>query len=393
MLKPIKPNAKQEYYNFFISCPIGFETELEQEILETWPLLLDTDGRNHCFECNMEIQNGGIKINCPLHLGVQLNFFLKTAHRILLRLEEFKCKDFSKLFQRLKKIDLSQWSPQTKWYLEVAAQKSRLNNEKRIMGVIEEAWPKLTFVHSQAELKKELPQLFVRVDQDLFSISVDSTGAHLHERGSLLLRGDAPLRETLAAFCIRKMLGNLSLVETQKIVLRDPFVGSGTFLSEADQIFEPNFNRSYQFQNWKKTPALLKSASIKDNYNFKKSYPFQLLWGADHDSKVLSLAKKNLKPLTRCELIEQDVFQDFISNQDEDAISWVICNPPYGERLQLDFTIEKLIIQLKKKWQPQKMGILCSMKQFKNEPQLKKYIQESFKLKNGGIDCIFLMLG
>jgi len=73
-----------------------------------------------------------------------------------------------------------------------------------------------------------LPQLvFVRLDHDQCTISLDSSGALLHRRGYRLETAKAPLRETLAAGIL--MASNWD----RRSPIIDPFCGSGTIVIEA----------------------------------------------------------------------------------------------------------------------------------------------------------------
>ena len=69
--------------------------------------------------------------------------------------------------------------------------------------------------------------LFVRVVDDRFVISLDSSGAPLYKRGLKEDVGKAPLRETLAAAAL------VWAGYTGKEPLMDPMCGSGTFSLEA----------------------------------------------------------------------------------------------------------------------------------------------------------------
>lgn len=384
----MKKNLNPTSELFFVSCALGFEQELATEIMECWPFLKSLDGRPHAETLDLQVLSGGIELRAPLFLGLQLNFFLKTAHRILLRIKQFSTKDFPKLFNEAKKIELNSWLHDKKIYLEVAAQKSRLNNEKRISETLKSAWKEFQIIESKKDLSHNTQIIYVRIFEDHCSISLDTTGAHLHERGRLKNRGPAPVRETLAAFCLRKMRGPLSLVETRDIRLIDPMLGSGTFISEAHDQYQLNSQRVFQFQNWKKTAVVLKNPLWLKNYE-SFAEPFAGYMGLDSDPEMINIAKSNLAYISNLELKVQDLFQAKPTTSQEKK--WLICNPPYGERLHVDFKLEELLEKLIQTYQPEKLGVLCSQSQYNSlNPKTKKNIV-SFYVKNGGIDCVFLI--
>lgn len=91
---------------FFIACALGVEEELHRELQEVWPYLRQADGQlqiQNLPEC--EVFQGGLEFETPLDLGLQLNFFLKLANRILLRVDQFRVVDFPKLFHRSMQIE------------------------------------------------------------------------------------------------------------------------------------------------------------------------------------------------------------------------------------------------------------------------------------------------
>ena len=118
---------------FYVIAQPGLEEALKQEILEIWPYLLESDARPNSRPVRfIQPEVGGWLIEAPLILGLQLNYFSHLASRVLLRLDEFKVRDFPKLHDRLKKLPLDSYFSKQDFRIEVSASKSRLNNEKRI---------------------------------------------------------------------------------------------------------------------------------------------------------------------------------------------------------------------------------------------------------------------
>ena len=71
---------------FFISTPLDIEQVTLQEMQEVWPYLLGKDAQVHSLPFpEVQIHSGGLEFEADLITGIQLNFFLKTANRVLLR--------------------------------------------------------------------------------------------------------------------------------------------------------------------------------------------------------------------------------------------------------------------------------------------------------------------
>lgn len=327
---------------FFIVCPLGFELTVVEEIQEFWPLLVAKDGRPvEQAVPAIKVEKGGVEINCEEILGFQLNFFLKTASRVLLRLAEFKVRDFPKLHEKIKNIPWQEYFSSANLNYEISASKSRLNHE----GRIEETFVKTLKPILKAESAEAEGSIYVRIFDDLCTISLDTSGEHLHKRGWAQLKGEAPLRESIAAFILRQLVQKNSIEQLKKITICDPMMGSGSFLLEARALKHPNVGREFAFRKFKSCPKLLLSPSFALNYKLTPSLLFKGFLGSDLDAKIVDVAQKNWQSLeteiekierksymkASVELAQKDLFSDFNKVA---AKTWIVINPPYGERLQ-----------------------------------------------------------
>ncbi len=379
---------------FFVGCNLKFEDELETELREVWPFLLDLDGRPHAQSLQIiEKYPGGILLEAPLHLGLQLNSFSRLANRVLLRLMEFKVRDFPKLHQKLLQLKKDPFLQGLQFQFKIAASQSRLNNEKRIQQVFEQIFGPENPSHKDT--------LYVRMFDDLCTISLDTTGEHLHFRSRKTELGKAPIRETIAAFCLRKMMDGFSRSHLQEISLIDPMMGTGTFLKEAHQLFRRSSRSDYAYLYWAQTPKLLKSESLAKN-DLTDQALFGAYYGSDRDSGVVKIAREqlsNLIPLAH--LKEQDLFKAPVM---KNIRSWVISNPPYGERLQVDFTPSQLFQKIIESYNPEQIGLVLSENQFKellrtyeqaqgtSKPaEERMHLKDNWSFNNGGLGVRFVL--
>ncbi|MBX2986896.1 MAG: RNA methyltransferase [Bdellovibrionaceae bacterium] len=380
----------------FIVVPPGFEEDAERELREIWPDLLDSAARPHA-EALPEIrrERGGLEFETDLFTAVQLNFFLKSASRVLYRLAEFRARDFPKLHERLRRLDVKAWVGEGPVRVEAAAAKSRLGHEKRVVETALKAWGLREDPAAEAGL-------YLRLDNDLCTVSLDTTGEHLHRRGVSRLRGEAPLRETLAAFCLGRMIGDTPAADVAKVDLIDPMCGSGTFLSEAMTLWSGNFRRSYAFQSYRRLPKLFRQENFAANYRLTTLPPFRFLHGRDVDAGMVAISASNLErarallPASQADLLSLDLgVEDLYAAAAPADLPgderWVICNPPYGERLKAP-PVEDLHQALLRRWKPRRLGLLIP------EHQARVLLKRSGKgliadaaVKNGGIDCRFLV--
>lgn len=312
---------------FFVIVPLGFEQEFIYEMQELWHYMIDLDAKPTTVSLpEMTFEKGGVEFKTELHLGLQINLFSKIASRVLLRLAHFYAREPYEFEREFKRIQFPGNIQQGKINLKVSCSSSQLNNEKKVAAIIAQ--------HLKLDDQSET-HLYIRIFENYCDVSLDTSGEHLHRRGRMLKRGDAPLRENIAAFAIRQLIHGLSFSQLQNITLFDPMMGSGTILSEAIDLNMIS-ERRFAFQDWNFTPALLKSELLHKNYKLKQGCPFHSLIGNDIDPVHYQIARDNLGLAPQLLLLNKDFFDlhptDFNFSQSQKR--WVVCNPPYGIRIQ-----------------------------------------------------------
>ncbi len=342
--------------HFFVSCQLGAEQELLQEMNFFWHNLIDLDGLPTRSRPEVLFEDkGGLEINCDLHLGLQINLFSKLANRVLLRVHRFEARYFDQFEKEIKKMNWNQFVDLKKPVrFEIDSAKSRLFHEGNLLEVLE----KLLKIKSSTE--ETAQKVFFRIFKDSVQISLDTSGEHLHKRGYRKQQGEAPIRETLAALMIQFLTEtsqklNLPYLQSDKsIIYIDPFCGSGTLLFEIRMAQVINLMRSYAFESFSFLPALLKSPIWKKNYKFKSVFNNRLL-GVEIDTGTFDKAMNNLKNLpiecqNHIEILNQDC-QDLVLQSSADDFKIIITNPPYGGRLS-DVKADQMLNYLEEKLNP-----------------------------------------
>src|SRR5262245_19920858 len=140
----------------------------------------------------------------------------------------------------------------------------------------------------------------IRIEDDLCTISIDTSGESLHKRGHKQEIGKAPMRETMAALFLR-----LCGYDGKEPVL-DPMCGSGTFVIEADEIamgLKPGRSRAFAFE-------YLKSFDAKAWQRMRASgapvVPASRYYGSDRDAGAIRMSKANAE---RANVASCTVFQ------------------------------------------------------------------------------------
>ncbi|MCH7785112.1 MAG: methyltransferase [Bacteroidetes bacterium] len=173
----------------------------------------------------------------------------------------------------------------------------------------------------------------IHIDRNICTVSLDSSGQSLHKRGYKVANTIAPINEVLAA-------GMIMLSEWNgQCDFLDPMCGGGTILIEAAMIacnIPPNLNRrEFGFENWIDFDfdlyKLIEDSALKKirDFNFK-------IFGYDIDAFVLSKAKENIKSANLQEFISVRKQNFFESKKETEKPMYLVFNPPYDERLQVD---------------------------------------------------------
>lgn len=321
---------------------MGLEKIVWSEISHKWELFLNSE----IPQVNFEL--GGIELHCELQDGLAINYFSKTANRVLLRLKQQKCRDIPKLFNIISKLKWKSYLKREDVEWNITCHESRLFNTKKIEKACSDGLAKYFNANQLPQKikdqKEKLHQqsIYLRFDQDVLTISLDTSGNLLHIRGGEKFRGHASIRSTLASSLLWKLLKD----ETH-FTLIDPMCGTGTFLKEAITFYELSA-RSFPHQDWACEMIFNK---------IMKELTIEKLIGFDIDPNVI---KKNLQEKSLIHYEQQDIFKLDLSEPPHHPI--VICNPPYGKRVKLtrprEVYFQQIIDQVIEKIMPKKFGII-----------------------------------
>lgn len=387
---------------FFLVVPPGFENLAVMELNEKIP--------------GIEIsstEKGGVTVQAPLPLGLAFNHLLKLPTLVLLRIAEFKCRDLPKLFQKTSNIRWGQYLLGGRFTLSVSSSKSRLQNEKKIAGSVSEGIARHFIKQPPKKIDKESEtvepfEILVRFFDDVCTFSLNLSGEALYKRGYKGLHAVnspanlavAPIRENLAAALFYALWIETRGAEARGFdILIDPMCGSGTFLFEAQNFWQPVSTRKFAYQARKEWVAMTISTPISSGSHFQGE-SFLQLYGFDKNEKTLQLLREYL-PHARVSVF--DIFSDLpmpvnaLQVQKKPAQAprlAVICNPPYGQRLRLSEKPEVYYVKLIKKilaHNPVAVGVIIPKRYTALVPKrfANYYLCHDWPFENGGIPVHF----
>jgi len=293
-------------------------------------------------EKSLSASEGGVTFSGRVHDCYIANLHLRTANRILMRIEAFKATNFRMLKRKLADFPWELYlQPHHPYELSVSARQSRLYHTEaiaeqfkaNIMGRLGNS-----FQDVQDDRKAGWSQkIFVRVAGDGVTVSLDSTGEHLYKRGIKTQGGKAPVRETIAA-AVLQFAGY-----DGKEPLVDPMCGSGTFSLEGALManhIPAGWFRQFAFEAW---PFFLPERWKHIRREAEKEFlrpEKPVIFSSDQDLAVCnmlnSLIKKNELSDT-VQVFHRNFFDISVSDLSnmigKGRKGIVVINPPYGLRL------------------------------------------------------------
>jgi putative N6-adenine-specific DNA methylase len=267
-----------------------------------------------------KLGHGGFAVNFTTAELFAANLWLRTASRIIVRIGRFDAKDKGQFLAGFRSLPFEKYLPVG---LPSSIRVDVVASELVHTGVIEQLSREVLGSRGGATVR-------VRIDHDVVTVSVDTSGDHLHRRGWRQGVAKAPLRESLAAALLR-----VATFGGPEEALVDPMCGSGTIAIEAAlkaRRMAPGANRSFAFTTWPSfDPAVWERVRAKaDDGVFHGS--LAPIVGADRDAGAIDMARRNAALAGVAEDIE--FRHSPISNLTMPTERGLVaCNPPYGMRV------------------------------------------------------------
>lgn len=370
--KRVKRRVTARNHTFFIITSPGLEAICLSETQKLFP--------------DLEITpvDGGIEFKGTVRDCYKANLHLRTASRVLMRIGSLTANSFSLLEKKLtdfpwelylssdRNIDVNVTAKKSKLIHSAAiAERFKKNIHERLKGI------------SSSDKKQSL---FIRVFNDRFVISIDSSGDLLYKRGIKTGGGQAPVRETIAASAL------LLAGYDGRRPLIDPMCGSGTFSIEAAMIqknIPAGWYRYFAFSSW----PCFREGAYKDLRRHAETEMLSLkeknIFASDIDDLTCrafteTIEKENL--VNQIQVTESDFFNiqpDRLTSQK----GIVALNPPYGLRLGNSKESEEMVLQVFKKFEKDYKGwriaIISPFTSFMNSSKLKL---KRHPLAHGGLN-------
>lgn len=319
----------------FLPCAAGIEVFLTDEVKRILP------------DVDVHTARGGVAVEGGPDEVMLLNLECRLPQRVLVEVAEGPYHDENDLYELGRSIDWTQWiTPRQTLRVDTTAQRSPLKSLNfaalRIKDAVCDAMRDATGERPGVDTQHPDLQLSLHVGPEHASIYVDTSGEPLFKRGWREDKGDAPLKETLAA----AMLGAAGWRGTpeQGGGLHDPCCGSGTIAIEAAQIaccIAPGLKRRFAFERLLPFAAPDMRAAwqrLKSHAQSRIRASAVPIFASDVSFRMVDFARRNAQRAGVEAAITfngGDALERPAPPLAEDLPGTLMLNPPYGERIEV----------------------------------------------------------
>ncbi|MFW8565750.1 THUMP domain-containing class I SAM-dependent RNA methyltransferase [Orrella sp. 11846] len=366
----------------FASCPRGLEAVLEEELIQ---IGLD----------RVQAASGGVQFETDWPGVQKANLWSRIATRILVQVAHAPVRYESDITRLTLATPWENWfGPDHTLRVDTSAIRSPMKSLQFCNLLVKDgicdrlrdregARPSIDTVRPDARV-----HLFL--SETTATLYLDTSGESLFKRGWRFNKGEAPIRENLAA-------GLLALAGwTPEVPLLDPFCGSGTILVEAAwQALNvaPGINRPFAFERlrhhdhaqWQTmrqeaTEAILTPQDI----------PHVQISGYELDVTSLDNARRNLKRAHVPDGLIRLKQANACREPAPGASGLILTNPPYGIRLETEDTLmTDWAAQLKQHFSGWTIGVISADLDLPRNLRLKA--KRRIPVFNGALDCRLFM--
>ncbi|MDC7703316.1 THUMP domain-containing protein [Vogesella indigofera] len=331
-----KPQARilqQGQLALFASCPRGLEKLLAEEISQQGGI-------------DLQLTDGGVHFTGNQEVMMRVNLHSRTASRLLQQLAQGSFQIERDIYTLAKSIDWPALFDVSNTIKVKTDGHARLRSIDYVSLIVKDAicdrFRALNDERPSVDTRR--PDIRIRVFLSGFDVQIylDTSGEALFKRGWRDETGEAPLRENLAAGIL------LSAGYNGSQPLLDPMCGSGTFLVEAADIAlnrAPGRLRSFAFEKLNTHNDLLWHSIRNDAELAVRPLEKLAIYGNDVSLEMVEIARHNL---TRCGLESLVTLShgDATALQAPAANGLLVCNPPYGVRLDEQDSLAELYPRL-----------------------------------------------
>ncbi len=320
----------------FLPCAAGVEDFLAAEVQR----ITGVD--------SLQRSRGGVSLEASWRDALLLNLHSRLAQRVLVRLWHGTYRAEQDLYTAAAEVAWEIWfTPKQTIKVELTAQHSPLKSLNfaalRIKDAVCDRFRDKRGERPSVDTQRPDVRLFGHVTAETLTLYIDTTGEPLFKRGWREDKGDAPLKETLAAVMIVATGWDAQAREAATLAdvppLVDPCCGSGTVPIEAAQIalnIAPGGQRRFGFEKLLPFQPHVWQALRDEARAAERPWPegqAPIVFGSDVAFRMVDFAKRNAERARVAQAIELRGGDALQRLPPSPRAGVLLLNPPYGERI------------------------------------------------------------
>jgi putative N6-adenine-specific DNA methylase len=281
---------------------------------------------------------GGVVARASWREALRLNLRSRLAQRVLVQLSHTPYRDEADLYEAASAVAWEIWfTPRQTFKIEITAQHSPLKSLNfaalRVKDAVADRFRAKAGVRPDVETHWPDVRVHVHLTREHVTLYIDTSGEPLFKRGWREDKGDAPLKETLAAAMIAATGWPAQVADG--VPLYDPCCGSGTIAIEAAQIacgiaagslrrFAFEKLLPYQAHVWQDLRAQARAA---------EHAPRAPVFGSDVAHRMVDFAARNAQRAGVAQAVQLRGGDALQRMPPDERPGVLLLNPPYGERI------------------------------------------------------------
>ena len=322
--------------SLFLPCAAGVESWLLAEV----HTVLGNDA------IDARAHRAGVTLRASWRDVLRLNLHSRLAQRVLVQLRQSRYAQEQDLYTATHDVAWESWfTPKQRFKIDLTAQHSPLKSLNfaalRIKDALVDRFRDKTGTRPDVDTHRPDVRVFAHLTADTLTLYIDTSGEPLFKRGWREDKGDAPLKETLAAAMLaacgwsQDESGGEGWV-AQGVPLYDPCCGSGTIAIEAAQIacrIAPGLQRRFGFERLLPFQAHVWQG-LQQEARAQQCVPRAPVFGSDVAFRMVDFAQRNAQRAGVAEAVQLRGGDALQRMPPSDTPGVMLVNPPYGERIE-----------------------------------------------------------
>jgi putative N6-adenine-specific DNA methylase len=309
----------------FLPCAAGVEDLLADEVHRLTGLAGE----------DLLVGRGGVVVNAAWREALRLNLHVRLAQRVLVQVSHRPYRDEAGVYDAARTVPWEMWfTPRQSLKVEITAQHSPLKSLNfaalKIKDAICDRFRDKSGVRPDVDTQRPDVRVFAHLTATHCTVYIDTSGEPLFKRGWREDKGEAPLKETLAAAMLAASGWDAS------VPLYDPCCGSGTIAIEAAQIacgIAPGLMRRFGFEKLLPFQAHVWSG-LKEEAQAQRRNPQVSIHGSDVAFRMVDFANRNAERAGVGGVVQFRGGDALQRMPPTDTPGIMLLNPPYGERIE-----------------------------------------------------------